>query len=127
LSGYLRLGTLLSKYPEKFSGAWNFGPNDESHLTVAEMADRLIKYWGNGSWNDLSDPQAVHEAKLLKLNCDKAHTYLHWNSVLTINECLQMTADWYKNFYKRNTGDDHYNYCVKQINFYKECADKKRR
>jgi len=26
-----------------------------------------------GSWDDLTDPQVLHEAKLLKLNCDKAH------------------------------------------------------
>ena len=43
--------------------------------------------------------KALHEAKLLKLNCDKAHAELNWHSVLTIDECLQMTADWYKIFY----------------------------
>ncbi len=66
---------------------------------VAEIADRLIKYWGDGSWNDLPGPQALHEAKLLKLNCDKAHTGLNWYSVLTIDEGLQMTAEWYKEYY----------------------------
>ncbi len=71
LSGYLWLGALLSQDPGKYSGPWNFGPDDGSHLTVAEMADRLIKYWGDGSWEDLSAPQALHEAKLLKLCCVK--------------------------------------------------------
>ena len=40
LSGYLWLGALLSHDPQKYSGAWNFGPEDRSHLTVAEVADR---------------------------------------------------------------------------------------
>ena len=57
------------------------------------MTDRLIKYWGSGAWKNLSDPNALHEANLLKLNCDKAHAGLNWHSVLTIDECLQMTAD----------------------------------
>ena len=96
LGGYLQLGVMLWQGPQKYSGAWNFGPDDSSHLTVAEMADSLLKYWGSGVLEDLSDRKALHEAKLLKLNCDKAHSELNWHSVLTIDECLQMTIDWYK-------------------------------
>ena len=133
LSGYLQLGAALWQNPQKYSGPWNFGPDDSSHLTVATMADRLIKYWGDGSWEDLSAPQALHEAKLLKLNCDKAHAGLNWHSVLTIDECLQMTADWYKIFYMAKPCDSMYEFCTKQIAEYAErvkkrnlnCADKR--
>jgi nucleoside-diphosphate-sugar epimerase len=93
-----------------------------SHLTVAEMADRLIKYWGDGKWEDLSDPQALHEAKFLKLNCDKAHAGLNWHSVLTINECLQMTAEWYKIFYAGSSNESAYKFCTQQIAEYGERA-----
>ena len=122
LGGYLQLGALLSQDPKKYSGAWNFGPEDGSHLTVAEMADRLIKYWGDGSWEDLSDPQALHEAKLLNLNCDKAHASLNWHSVLTIDECLQMTAEWYKEFYSGPQAKDMHPFCVAQIRKYEGSA-----
>jgi CDP-glucose 4,6-dehydratase len=122
LSGYLQLGALLSQNPEKYSGAWNFGPDDSSHLTVAAMADRLIKYWGSGAWYDLSDPKALHEAKLLKLNCDKARTGLKWHSALTIDECLQMTAEWYKKFYMKNQNTDVFALCVEQLHAYMEKA-----
>jgi CDP-glucose 4,6-dehydratase len=125
LSGYLWLGALLSKDPQKYSGQWNFGPDDGSHLTVAEMADRLINYWGGGSWSDLSDPHALHEAKILRLNCDKARAELHWRSVLTIDECLQMTADWYKGFYMTNQNTDVYSFCVSQIHDYLDKAAEK--
>ena len=120
LSGYLQLGAALWQDPKKYSGAWNFGPDDGNHLTVAEMGDRLIKYWGSGNWNDLSDPQALHEANLLKLNCDKAHAGLNWHSVLTIDECLQMTADWYKDFYSGPQTKDMHQFCVAQIRQYNE-------
>jgi CDP-glucose 4,6-dehydratase len=125
LCGYLQLGAALWRNPHEYSGAWNFGPESRSHLTVAEMADRLVRYWGEGSWNDLSDPQAPHEAKLLKLNCDKAHSELNWQSVLTIDECLQMTCDWYKQYYseKQNTG--MYGLCVDQIRAYMETKGQK--
>ena len=125
LGGYLLLGAALWQDPQKYSGAWNFGPDDGSHLTVAEMADRLIKYWGSGKWDDLSDPQALHEAKLLKLNCDKAHAELNWHSALTIDECLQMTAAWYKKFYTAKPQESMYKFCTKQIAEYAEKAKKR--
>jgi CDP-glucose 4,6-dehydratase len=126
LSGYLQLGALLSQDPQKYSGAWNFGPDEGSHLTVVAMTDRLIKYWGSGAWEDLSNPKALHEASLLKLNCDKAHAELNWRSALTIDECLQMTADWYKKFYTGSQKEDIYPFCVGQIRKYEEITMAKR-
>ncbi|MFZ4441158.1 MAG: CDP-glucose 4,6-dehydratase [Syntrophales bacterium] len=131
LGGYLHLGAALWQDPQKYSGAWNFGPEESSHLTVAEMTKRLIRYWGDGSWEDLSDPQALHEANLLKLNCDKAHACLDWYSLLTIDECLQMTADWYKNFYSgpqiKDSGSqtkEMHQFCLEQIRKYEGKAAK---
>jgi CDP-glucose 4,6-dehydratase len=115
LGGYLQLGAALLRDSEEYSGVWNFGPDDSSHLTVAEMADRLIQYWGAGSWKDLSDPHALHEAMLLKLNCDKAHARLRWHGVFCIDECLRMTASWYKDFYAEGQAKDMYPFCVEQI------------
>lgn len=126
LYGYLQLGAALRHDPQRYSGAWNFGSSNSSHLTVGEMADRLIQYWGNGSWKDLSDPQAPHEATLLKLNCDKAHAELNWRGVLTIDECLLMTADWYKEFYSGSRMKDMYQFCVSQIRNYEETVTSRR-
>ena len=126
LGGYLQLGAALRHDPEKFSGAWNFGPDDTSHMTVAEMAERLIQYWGGGSWNDLSDPRAPHEATLLKLNCDKAHAGLNWRGRFTIHECLQMTSAWYKNYYTGGSKENIYTFCVGQIRKYEEMTPFKR-
>jgi CDP-glucose 4,6-dehydratase len=120
LGGYLQLGAALRKDPQKYSGPWNFGPDDGRHLTVAEMADRLIKYWGNGKWDDLSKAEAPHEAGLLKLNCDKAHTGLNWHGVLTVDECLEMTVNWYNKYYMENQTKDMYPFCVEQIRQYEE-------
>jgi len=126
LSGYLQLGAALWRDPEKYSGAWNFGPDESSHLTVAEMAGILIEYWGDGSWKNLSDPQAPHEAKLLKLNCDKSHAELDWRSTFTIHECLQTTTEWYKEFYSGHKIKDMYQFCVAQIRKYEETAASRR-
>jgi len=126
LSCYLHLGAALWKNPQKYSGPWNFGPDNSSHLTVVAMVNRLIKYWGEGAWEDLSDPNALHEANLLKLNCDKAHAELGWRSVLTVEECLQMTVDWYKEFYAGRRKEEMYLFCVGQIRKYEEMKMAKR-
>jgi len=125
LGGYLRLGAALWQTPDSYAGSWNFGPDEGSHLTVADMTERLVRCWGSGSWEDLSDPGALHEATLLKLNCDKAHAALRWHSVLTIDDCLQMTADWYKTFYTKAPSEVLYALCVEQIRLYMGMANKR--
>ena len=40
------------------------------------------------------------EAKLLKLNCDKALAYLNWHSVLSYEETVKMITDWYLGYYE---------------------------
>ena len=125
LSGYLCLGALLLQEPQRYSGAWNFGPDDSSNLTVADVVNKLIQYWGEGSWEDLSDPNAPHEADLLKLNCDKAHAELKWHSVLTSDECLQITSEWYSKFYSSGPKEDMYTSCVDQIHSYSNRARQK--
>ena len=126
LSGYLQLGAALWHNAQKYSGPWNFGPDDSSHLTVVAMTDRLIKYWGSGAWEDISNPKSLHETNLLKLDCNKAHAELNWRSIFSIDECLQMTADWYKQFYKGNRKGEMYPFCVRQIRKYEEMAIAKR-
>jgi CDP-glucose 4,6-dehydratase len=51
---------------------------------------------------------------------DKAHAELNWHSVLTIDECLQMTADWYKIFYADSSHESTYKFCTQQIAEYVE-------
>ncbi|MDD5170241.1 MAG: CDP-glucose 4,6-dehydratase [Syntrophales bacterium] len=120
LCGYLLLGARLWERPGIYAGAWNFGPEDVRHLTVKSVVEYLITLWGQGSWEDLSDPGAHHEARLLKLCCDKAHDELGWRGVLDIDECLRMTAAWYKTFYERRDEQDMYAFCVDQIRSYEK-------
>lgn len=125
LSGYLWLAALLNKDAARYSGGWNLGPEDDSHLTTVKLVERLIHYWGEGSWRDLSVEDPPHEARLLKLNCDKAHAELKWRAVLSVDEGLEMTADWYKKFYNRGHQESMYSVCVDQIREYSERASKK--
>lgn len=125
LSGYLWLGAHLLEDPHQYSGSWNFGSNYEAYLTVADVVKKIIKCWGEGSWSDHSNPNAFHESRSLKLNCDKAFESLNWYGVLPIEKGLQLTVDWYKKFYQGSKGMGLYTYCAKQLNEYIEIAKQK--
>ena len=44
------------------------------------------------------DDKHLHEAGLLKLNCDKALFDLKWLPTMQFAETVKMTVDWYKAF-----------------------------
>lgn len=117
LSGYLRLSANMFEDGEKYSGAWNFGPDLEAVVPVKDVVEKVIKYWGCGEWIDLSNPEAVHEAALLSLDCTKARTYLGWRPVFDIETSLRLTVEWYKNYLNMNA----YELCKSQINCYMKC------
>ncbi len=114
LSGYLLLAALLAQDPKRYSGAWNFGPDNDSLVTVAEMVEKLLQTFGKGSWVDKSDPNQPHEATLLNLDCSKAFYYLKWKPTLSMDKCLEYIVEWYGGYSRGNV----YNLCVKQLNSY---------
>ena len=79
LSGYLLLAQKMWEHPTEYCEGWNFGPESESVSTVWDVATALIQNYGYGELVDVSDPNAVHEAKLLMLNIEKAKGVLAGN------------------------------------------------
>jgi CDP-glucose 4,6-dehydratase len=96
LSGYLALGILLNENAVKYSGAYNFGPLPNDHLTVKELVNIALKCWGDGNWLDNSDSIKPHEAALLQLDISKAGKELNWQPKLASKEAIHWTIDWYK-------------------------------
>ena len=116
LSGYLWLGALMWKEPTKFCGGWNFGPSDEDVLTVEEVVKRVIELWGGGEYKIMNSNIKYHEAKLLKLDISKAHFYLKWKSIYSVDKALEETINWYKEYY--SGGNNVYTYTLGQIKSY---------
>lgn len=111
LSGYMLLAKKQWEQPTEFCEGWNFGPESESVSTVWEVATELIKNYGKGELKDSSDPNAVHEAKLLMLDITKAKTKLGWKPRMNMQQCMALVADWYK----RYRTEDVYQLCVEEI------------
>lgn len=98
LAGYLTLADRLVAGEKEFLGGWNFGP-DESHAwTVERVADTACRLWGpQARWhNDSRDN--LHEAKWLSVDSTKARRLLGWKPVLSMEETLEQTIQWYKSW-----------------------------
>lgn len=99
LSGYLWLGACLFAYRNslrtELASAFNFGPPLSSNRTVADLVEEVLKNWP-GQWEDQTDPEAVHEAKLLNLATDKAYHLLRWRPTWDFQEAVSETVRWYR-------------------------------
>ena len=111
LSGYMLLAKKMWNEPTVYCEGWNFGPEAESVSTVWDVASEIIKNYGSGTLKDSSDPKAVHEAKFLMLNINKAKTRLGWSPRMNLHQCIELVVDWYK----RYKTEDVYNLCVEEI------------
>lgn len=98
LSGYLLLGQKLLEEGEKFTEGFNFGPNQESVLTVADVAKRVVENYGKGEVI-VHKKDDLHEANLLMLDIEKARKVLNWKPVYSADEAIKNTVEWYKKFY----------------------------
>ncbi len=122
LSGYLSLAVALTKSDKYHGEAYNFGPSSVQNHSVANLIEEMKQYWSNVNWHDKSSEQDnMHEAGLLKLNCDKSLFDLQWNPTLLFEETIYMTVDWSKAFYE-NTEESMRDYAIEQISEYTRLA-----
>jgi CDP-glucose 4,6-dehydratase len=96
LSGYLWLAASLATSP-KTPRAINFGPNPEANRSVGNLVAETLKHWP-GSWQDASQSNAPHEAKLLSLSIEKARHLLRWAPVWNFEPTIEKTISWYHRF-----------------------------
>ena len=102
LSGYLQIGQKLLEEKVEFAEAWNFGPTDEGSITVEEVVQNVKKHWDKIDYEINKDPNQLHEANLLKLDCSKAHILLKWKDVWDSETTFEKTVKWYKSYYENN-------------------------
>lgn len=117
LSGYLLLGQKLLEEGKKYAEGFNFGPNEDSILKVADVAKLVTEFYGRGDVV-VHKRDNLHEANLLMLNIEKAEKALGWVPTYTANEAIKETVSWYKHFYDKDA--DIHQFTMSQIKNYEE-------
>lgn len=121
LFGYLLLAQRLYQDGLAFSGAWNFGPDDEGAKPVRWLVERIIEAWSNNvSWT-IDQGNNPYEAHYLKLDCSKAKSKLGWYPQWDLKLALEKTIDWYKAYANR---EDMVHVTIDQIQDYEKCIQK---
>jgi len=115
ISGYLLLGAKLYGNPIEFAEGWNFGSNENTIMTVEEILLKSLELWGSGNYKIIPE-NFLKEAAFLKLDISKAKEKLGWQPVYNINQSLEKTISWYKNYYFQ--GADMFEFTKSQIEEY---------
>lgn len=100
LSGYVQLAEHLLSGEAGYDVGWNFGPGPESEQPVLDVAKALIGALKTGHLDVQENPNAPHEAKILRLDASKAERELGWQPRLGFEETVSLTADWYARWHK---------------------------
>lgn len=93
--GYMQLGVALLQDQRAYSGGWNFGPSEADAVPVRILARAMVSRWGRGDVIEEALLNGPHEAKYLKLDSSKAHAELGWKALLSMQERINWTVDWY--------------------------------
>ena len=117
LRGYLTLAQNLYSTNSLHGESFNFGPNKlTKKKKVIDVVEYFSSFWKNPKWKIIKIKNSI-EAKLLSLNCIKAKKKLGWSSLLTSDQALKLTSDWYNNYYNKKKSK---NLTFKQIEFYEK-------
>lgn len=98
VSGMLMLAERM-RGDVSYSGAWNFGPDNQNKISVRNLADKFIGYWGRGNYK-IQKRTEVKEPNYLQLDISKVKQELGWSPTYDIDMSVKKTVEWYKQFYR---------------------------
>lgn len=119
LRGYLMLAEKLYIGGNDWAQSWNFGPNDQSVISVGELVGKIATKLG-GTY-EIQQNDTLHEAAYLKLDCSKAKMKLSWIPILTMEETLTYIAEWFHTYLKK---EDMQQFSLQQIKQYTQKINK---
>ena len=97
--GYILLAKKLDEDPKLHGQIFNFGPSYKKNYKVKEILIYFKSIWNLCRWKLAKNRTNQKESVLLKLNSSKAFKVLKWKTILSFNEILVFTLEWYKEYY----------------------------
>jgi CDP-glucose 4,6-dehydratase len=94
-AAYMLLAERLASNAELCGEGFNF--SNELQITVTELVRRILKIMGSGLEPDIRN-EASNEIRHQYLSADKARQKLAWQPLFTLEEGLQRTIQWYREF-----------------------------
>jgi CDP-glucose 4,6-dehydratase len=96
-AAYMLLAEKLAADPELRGQAFNF--SNEVQINVLDLTRRILKHMGSKLEPDIRN-EAANEIKHQYLSAAKARKVLGWKPLFTIDEGLDRTVAWYREFFR---------------------------
>ncbi|MFA5916790.1 MAG: CDP-glucose 4,6-dehydratase [Candidatus Gracilibacteria bacterium] len=112
LYGYLIMGQKILE-DDKYCQSYNFGPDFNDTMKVEDLVKKSISILGKGKYKIEISDKNPHEAGVLLLDNTKAKSLLGWKPKYNVNEALDLTLNWYRDFYEGKNMED---ICLREIN-----------
>lgn len=94
-AAYMLLAEFLASHPEIKGQAYNF--SNEIQVNVKEIVNKILKIM-NSNLSPKILNETSNEIRLQYLSAEKARQDLKWSPMFTLDEGLQKTIKWYKEF-----------------------------
>ena len=98
LAGYILLAEKLKIDAEKYSSAWNFGPNYGVQFSVLDMVKKLNHVFPVSVNTELSKFKETH---FLSIDSAKSKKLLGWNPRFETMESIELTVAWYQAYVEK--------------------------
>jgi CDP-glucose 4,6-dehydratase len=95
-AAYMLLAEQLASRPELKGQAYNF--SNEIQVSVREIVDRILKAMKSDLSPDIRN-EVTNEIRHQYLSAEKARRELQWKPMFNLDEGLQRTIDWYRDFF----------------------------
>jgi CDP-glucose 4,6-dehydratase len=95
-AAYMHLAERLAIDPQLRGEAFNF--STEQRITVLELVERILKLMGSNLAPDVRN-ETSNEIREQYLDAGKARRVLGWSSLYSLEEGLQRTIQWYREFF----------------------------
>lgn len=117
LAGYILLAEKLKIDAEKYSSAWNFGPNYDVQFSVSDILEKFNHVFPVSVTTEKS---RFKETYFLSIDSAKSKKLLGWNPRFETMESIDLTVAWYQAYVEKR---DMLELTKLQINRYFEDAD----
>jgi len=101
LDAYIELGVKLMDKKTEYASSWNIAPPIESNISVLDLIKKCKSAWNKVEYK-LENNSKFYESQTLMLDNSKFKSEFSWEPKLNIDESINKTIIWYKNFLDYN-------------------------
>jgi CDP-glucose 4,6-dehydratase len=94
-AAYMHLAECLHRDPSLRGASFNF--SNELQLTVSDLVRKILKQMDSDLEPDIRN-EASNEIRHQWLSAERARKQLHWSPLFTLDQGLENTIGWYKEF-----------------------------